>query len=135
MFPNVLAFPREHWHGPDSSTYLGRDVDQISIDLAAIQNAIEKLPLVRCQIEQERELFPAERYGFLDPRIDVSLFRESVTRQANRELLTEFARIALDGVDRHGPPIAPPAGPDGQHGGLDQTPVESVDRQDATRIE
>ena len=77
MLPNVSALPSEHRHGANSSTYLRCNVEQIGIDLATIQHTIGKLPLVRYEIEQERELFPPERYGFLDPRVDISLACQS----------------------------------------------------------
>ena len=35
----------------------------------------------------------------------------------------------------HGPPVAPPAGAYGQHGGFDPAPVEPFDRQNTARIE
>src|SRR3546814_2988167 len=135
MLPNMPAFPDEHRHGCNARTYLRCDVKQIGVDLAVIQNAIEKLPLLRCQIEQEGELFPAECNGLLDPRVDVSLAGEATARQTDRELLTELARVAFDGVDRHGPPVAPTAGAEGQNGGFDPVPVEPVDRQNTARIE
>lgn len=47
--------------GANSRLYLRRHVEQTGIDLAAIQNAMEKLPLVRRQIEQEGKPLPAER--------------------------------------------------------------------------
>ena len=43
--------------------------------------------------------------------------------------------ITFDGVDRYGPPVAPPAGAYGQHGGFDPAPVEPFDRQNTARIE
>lgn len=50
------ALPRKHRHSLNSSTYLGGDVEQICINFAPIENAIEKLALVRRQIEQELSL-------------------------------------------------------------------------------
>src|SRR3546814_13279569 len=104
MLPNMPAFPDEHRHGCNARTYLRCDVKQIGVDLAVIQNAIEKLPLLRCQLDQEGELFPAECTGPLDPPVDVSLAGDATARQTDRALLTEFARVAFVGDHRLGPP-------------------------------
>ena len=136
MFPNVsAALPSEHRHSLNSSTYLRLDIEQIGIDFAAIQNVIENFPLVHCQIEQESKLVPAEHHGFPYPLFDFALAGKSVAWQGDGELLPKLARITFDGIDRHDAPIAAPAGADGQNGGFDPAPVESVNRQDAARVE
>ena len=75
-----------------------------------------------------------ERYGLLDPHVGLSPDGTAV-RHVDCELLAKLARIALDGVGRPGAPVALPAGPDGQHGGLDPVPVMSVDGEDSPRVE
>ena len=75
------------------------------------------------------------RYGLLDPHVGISRGGKTVVRQADCELLAKLARIALDGVGRPGAPVALPAGPDGQHGGLDPVPVVSVDGEDTPCVE
>jgi hypothetical protein len=134
MFPDMPALPGEPRHGPNSSTYLRLDIEQIGIDFAAVQTAIEKSPLVHCQIEQESKPVPAEHHGFPYPLVD-ALAGKSVAWQGDGELLPKLARITCDGIDRHDPPIAAPAGADGQNGGFDPAPVESVNRRDAARVE
>jgi hypothetical protein len=128
MFANVLALPGEHRHSPNPRLYFGRDVQKTGIDLAAIQNTVEKLALVRCQDEEESEPIPAECDGFIDPSINVALAGEAVARQADRELLAKLTRIAFDGIERHGPPIPTSGGAEGQNCGLDAAPIQSVDR-------
>ena len=72
MPPIMSGFPREHRHVLDSDTDFRCDVQQIGVDFATIEHAIEKGPLVRCQIEQNSKSFATERYGLLDPRVDLS---------------------------------------------------------------
>ncbi len=99
MFPNVPAFPGKHRHGPNSSTYLRRDIEQIGIDLAAIQQSVEEFLLVRCQFEERSKPVSADRNGFLYPCIDIPFAGKAVAREADRELLTELTRVTFDGVD------------------------------------
>ncbi len=40
----------------------GLTAQQISVDFATIENAIEELPVVRCEIEHEGESFPVFSY-------------------------------------------------------------------------
>jgi hypothetical protein len=58
MSANVLALPGKHRHCADARTYFRRHVEQTRVDLAAIQNAIKKLLLVRRQVEEESEPVP-----------------------------------------------------------------------------
>ena len=51
MFPYVQAFPREHGHGSDPGVYGRLNIKQIRIDFAAVEVAVEKLSLVRGEIE------------------------------------------------------------------------------------
>ena len=44
MLPDMLALPGEHRHGRNPRADIRRGVEQIGIDLAAIQNGVEKLP-------------------------------------------------------------------------------------------
>jgi hypothetical protein len=60
---------------------------------------------------------------------------ELVARPADCELLIGLARVAFDGLDQLGVPVAPAAGSDGQHSGLNLAPIEPVDRQNATRVD
>ena len=85
----MLALPGEHRHGCNPRADLRRDVEQIGIDLAAIQNGVEKLPFVRCHDEQEREPFPTERNGFFYPSVDVAA-------AAFKTLAVAFGRKILD---------------------------------------
>ena len=98
MLPDMLALPGEHRHGRNPRTDLRRGVEQIGIDLAAIQNGVEKLPFVRCHDEQEREPFPTERNGFFYPSVDVAAAGEAVPRHTDGELLAKLARVTLDGI-------------------------------------
>ena len=116
MLPNMSGLPREHRHVRNSGAELGRNIQQIGVDLAAVQHTIEKRPLVRCQVEQESESLATERNGLVNPRVDLSLGGESVAGQADGELVAKLARVAFDGVDGLGPPVASPTRPDGQHG-------------------
>ena len=72
MSPDVSGLPGEHRHGFDSAAYFRIDVEQAGIYLAVVENAVEEFPLLLRQVEQEGELFPAERNGLLDPRLDLS---------------------------------------------------------------
>src|SRR6266851_2373519 len=132
MFTNVSTLPGEHRHSANPNPYFGRDIEQTGIDLAAIQNAVEKLALIRCQDEEESEPFPAECDGFIDPSIDIALAGKAVARQADRELLAKLTRVAFDGIERHRPPIPASGGAEGQNSGLDAAPIQPVDRQDST---
>lgn len=73
MFPNVPGFPREHRHVVNPCADFVRDVEQAGIDFAAFQYAIQEISLVRCEVKQEGQLFPAEGNGLLNPRTYVSL--------------------------------------------------------------
>ena len=83
MSADVSSFPGEHRHGRDSVPYFRIDIEQIGIDLAAVEYAVKELSLFLRQIEQEGEPFPAEGNGLLNPRFDLSHAGEAAARQAN----------------------------------------------------
>lgn len=59
MFANVLALPSENRHCANARTYLRCNVEQVGVDLATIQHTIEKILLIRRQVEEESESVPA----------------------------------------------------------------------------
>ena len=111
MSADVSSFPGEHRHGRDSAPYVRIDVEQVGIDLAAIEYAVKELPLFLRQIEQEGKPFPAERNGLLDPRLDFSHAGEAAVRQANAQLLAKLAGVTFYGPGRDGPPVEPAQAP------------------------
>ena len=100
MLTHMPGFPCKHRLGLDSGTDLRRDIKQIGVDFAAMEHAIKKRPLVRCQIEQNGESFSAKRNVLLNPRVGFFTGGKPIAGQTDCELLVKFARIALDSVDR-----------------------------------
>ena len=99
MMPaNVHGFPREHGHGTDSRPNSRFDVEKIGVDLAPVEDIIEKPLFIGREIEQECKPVAEECRGVLDPRFDILAVGKGTTRQADDEVLTKLARIARDGV-------------------------------------
>ena len=73
VLAHIPALPGKHRLGGDPRANIRRRVEQVSIDLAVIQDAIQEFPLRFRQVEQESKSLPAQRNGFLDPRIDLAL--------------------------------------------------------------
>ncbi len=99
MLPHVLAFPGKHWHGPHADADLGFNIQQLGIDLPAVEYAVEELPLGRRQVEKKGKFLSAESDGFLNPSVNRTPVSEIATRQTNHKLLPKLARITFDGID------------------------------------
>ena len=95
---NVPGFPRKHRHGADSRPNFRLDIQKIGVDLAAVEDIIEKLPFIGREIEQECKPVAEDCRGVLDPRVDILAGGKGTTRQADGEVLTKLAWVARDGV-------------------------------------
>ena len=84
-------FPSEQGHALNSFASGWTDIQEIGVEVPTIKCAIEKRAFVCGHIKEESKSFATKLYALVDPGLGLSVVRDIVTWQADRESLTEFA--------------------------------------------